>query len=98
MFNKKEFQVHTVTDTKKKIMTYIMDYFVKDSNFALKDDTSLLDEGLIDSTGVMELVAFLETNFDVKVEDEEIVPDNFDSINKLLNFVQQKLNGKSHSI
>lgn len=72
-----------------------MDYFVKDAKLDLKDDTSFLDEGIIDSTGVMELVAFLETNFNVKVEDEEIVPDNFDSINNLTNFLQQKLDSQS---
>jgi acyl carrier protein len=75
-----------------------MDYFVKDSKLMLNDDTSFLDEGIIDSTGVMELVAFLEANFNVKVEDEEIIPDNFDSINKLTNFVKQKSNGKSPSV
>jgi acyl carrier protein len=80
-------------DIKDKLKTYINDYFVKESGIELKDDTSFLDEGVIDSTGVMELVAFLETTFEFRIEDEEIVPDNFDSINKLLKFVLLKLNG-----
>jgi acyl carrier protein len=80
-------------DIKDKLKTYILDYFVKESGIELKDDTSFLDEGIIDSTGVMELVAFLEMTFEFRIEDEEIVPDNFDSINKLLKFVQLKQNG-----
>jgi acyl carrier protein len=81
-------------DIKDKLKTYILDYFVKESGIKLTDDTSFLDEGIIDSTGVMELVAFLEMTFEFRIEDEEIVPDNFDSINKLLKFVQLKQNGK----
>jgi len=84
----------STVDIKDKLKTYILDYFVKESGIKLTDDTSFLDEGIIDSTGVMELVAFLEMTFEFRIEDEEIVPDNFDSINKLLKFVQLKQNGK----
>jgi len=53
-------------------------------------DTSFLDSGLIDSTGVLELVAFLEEKFQVKVEDEDLVPANLDSVNALIRFVERK--------
>lgn len=53
-------------------------------------DTSFLESGLIDSTGVLELVAFLEEKFHVKVEDEDLVPANLDSINALTRFVASK--------
>ncbi|HEY5906850.1 MAG TPA: acyl carrier protein, partial [Vicinamibacteria bacterium] len=46
----------------------------------LSNDDSFLDRGIIDSTGILELVAFLEDTYDIKVEDEELVPDNLDSI------------------
>lgn len=54
------------------------------------DEDSLLDKGIIDSTGVLELVAFLDENFGISVADQELVADNFDSIKKLVEFVQRK--------
>ena len=58
---------------------------------ALDPDDSFLEQGLIDSTGVLELVSFLEERFHVRVSDEELVPDNLDSINRLVQFVEAKL-------
>ena len=60
-------------------------------NVSLSGDDSLLEEGLIDSTGVLELVMFIEEKFDVAVEDEDLVPDNLDSINCLISFIESKL-------
>jgi acyl carrier protein len=56
----------------------------------LNHDASFLELGLIDSTGVLELVAFVEDAFGLSVEDQEIIPDNFDSINKLAGFIRRK--------
>lgn len=53
-------------------------------------DTSFLDSGIIDSTGVLELVAFLEEKFQVKVEDEDLIPANLDSVNAVARFVERK--------
>ena len=57
----------------------------------LQDEDSLLDKGIIDSTGVMELVAFLEKTFNVKVADAEMVPENLDSIGRASAFVHGKM-------
>ena len=57
----------------------------------LDADDSFLEQGLIDSTGVLELVSFIEDRFQVKVDDDELVPDNLDSINRLIQFVETKL-------
>ncbi len=56
----------------------------------LTDDGSLLELGIIDSTGVLELVGFLEERFGMQINDEELVPDNLDSISNLIKFVQSK--------
>lgn len=56
----------------------------------LTDSDSLLDKGIIDSTGVLELVGFLEENYQIQIEDEELVPENLDSINNLVKFIQKK--------
>ncbi len=57
------------------------------------DDASFLEEGIIDSLNVMDLVFFLEEKFGVSVIDREIVPDNFDSVSKLTAFVKRKQSG-----
>lgn len=85
------------SDIKEKLRTFIMEYFVKDSGIELKDSSSFLKEGIIDSTGVMELVAYIEATFGIRLEDEEIIPDNFDSIDKLMNYMHTKLSPKVRS-
>ena len=80
------------TDIKEKIGTFIVDNFLKgDQSKTFEDDDSFLEEGIIDSVGVLELVAFLEETFSFRVEDEEIIPANLDSINKLVVYVRSKL-------
>ena len=77
--------------TKETIQTYVAENFLFSSNgFDLSDDASLLDEGIVDSTGVLELVLFVEERFDIEVQDNEIVPDNFDSINSLASYIERK--------
>jgi acyl carrier protein len=55
------------------------------------DDDSFIERGIIDSTAVMELVAFLEERYRIKLQDRELIPDNFDSVNKLARFVASRL-------
>jgi acyl carrier protein len=70
-----------------QIRRFISDTFFVD-NFAV--DASFLKNGIIDSTGVLELVAFLEETFAIKVEDTDLVPENLDSITQVIAFVQRK--------
>jgi acyl carrier protein len=55
------------------------------------DDDSFLERGIIDSTGVMELVAFLEEHYGIKLHDQDLIPGNLDSINGLARFVESRL-------
>jgi acyl carrier protein len=74
------------------VREFVTDNFLFGRNsVSLGGDDSLLEEGLIDSTGVLELVMFIEEKFDVAVADEELVPDNLDSINGLISFIEGKL-------
>jgi acyl carrier protein len=73
------------------LIKFINENFVKESGTVLDSNGSLLEKGLIDSTGVLELMAFIEVTFKIRVEDEEIIPDNFDSISKLVCFIRAKL-------
>jgi len=78
-------------DLTAKIRAYIVENFLFGDAVPLEDDTmSLLDNGIIDSTGVMELVAFLEGDFGLTITDEELVPENLDSVANLTAFVTRK--------
>lgn len=72
---------------RERIRTFIVDTFFVDE-FA--DDDSFLRKGLIDSTGMMELVAFLESDLGLKLEDRELVPENLDSLSRVVAFVERK--------
>jgi acyl carrier protein len=76
----------------EKIRGFVSQTFLKggEANPGLENDTSFLEKGIVDSTGVLELVAFLEETFDIKVEDEELVPENLDSVSNLVRFVKGK--------
>lgn len=75
-----------------KIKKFIIKHFmVGEKNPQLDNDVSFLEKGIVDSTGVLELVTFLEETFDIRVEDEELVPENLDSVSSLVRFVSRKL-------
>jgi acyl carrier protein len=61
-----------------------------DNGYTYSDDASFLEEGIIDSMGIMELVMFVGDTFRITVEDEELVPDNFDSITRLASYIRLK--------
>ena len=76
---------------KSKIRQFILENFVIGlAEEELNDDDSFLDQGIIDSTGVLELVAFLEETYGFDVADEEVLPENFDSINNLAAYIERK--------
>lgn len=78
-------------DTRAEIRNFIIDNFMMGMNpDELSDSDSLLDKGIIDSTGVLELVGFLEENYKFSVEDEELVPENLDSLDNLVKYIEKK--------
>jgi acyl carrier protein len=77
-------------DVKTAVREFIVSnfYLPDPANFA--DEASLLDSGLVDSTGVLEIISFLERTFDTAISDEELVPENLDSIARITAFVERK--------
>ena len=74
-----------------EVRAYILDNFLfTDEQTALANGESLLERGIIDSTGVMELVAFIEKQFSISVGDEELLPENLDSVDQIVGFVNRK--------
>jgi acyl carrier protein len=74
-----------------EIKRFIEENFIMGEDHLGSED-SLLEKGIIDSTGVLELVAFLEETYSFKIKDEELIPENLDSIKKISQFIQNKLN------
>lgn len=74
-----------------KIHQYVSENFLfSDKGYPYEDSVSFLENGVVDSMNVMELVVFVEETFKIKVEDEEIVPENFDSVLNLANYIRRK--------
>ncbi len=78
-------------EIEKKIHQYILENMLfSDDPSSLKRDMSLVEDGVIDSTGVLEIIEFIEETYSIKVDDEEMIPENFDSVEKITAFIQQK--------
>ena len=79
-----------MNDIRTQIKKFIIDNFMFGNSNEIKDDTSFLGEGIIDSTGVLELVTFIEETFGLKVDDEELIPENLDSVANIVGYLQKK--------
>lgn len=79
-----------MSDIKEKVRQFIISNFYVADPTSLKDDASLLDAGIVDSTGVLEVINFIESEFGVTVDDAEMVPENLDAVNHIVGFVQKK--------
>ncbi len=78
-------------DIRSDIRGFILDNFMMGRDpEELTDSGSLLELGIIDSTGVLELVGFMEEKYGFQVEDEDLVPDNLDSVDNLVGYIQKK--------
>ena len=78
-------------DHSNSVRNFIVKNFLLGDGDSLKDDTSFIEEGIIDSTGILELVFFLEENFGISIEDHELVPENMDSLQSISGFMDRKL-------
>ena len=79
---------------KEEIKNYIIEASLEDAN-KIEDDTMIFDSGLLDSMGLLFLIEFLKEKFDVEVEDDELNPKNFESVNSIADFVESKLKVRS---
>ncbi|HQI39725.1 MAG: acyl carrier protein [Ignavibacteriales bacterium UTCHB2] len=76
------------------VKEFIIENFLFGEEDQLKLDTDFFDQGIIDSTGVVELVSFLEETFNISIDDEELIPENLSSLKNIDVFLQKKLNHK----
>jgi acyl carrier protein len=86
--NKLEFLALSIRD---RIRQFIEERFlVVSGQDGIQPNESLLGKGVIDSTGVLEFIDYLEEAFDINIADEELIPDNLDSINNVVAFIERK--------
>jgi len=78
-------------DAKSQIKKFFENNFMVEFKENFSDEDSFLENGIIDSTGVLELILFLEENFNIKVKDEEVIPENLDSFKNINKFLETKL-------
>ncbi|HEX8438838.1 acyl carrier protein [Archangium sp.] len=81
------------SDVRSTLRHFILHNFYIANPASLSDESSLLDSGIIDSTGVLELVGFLEHDLGLTVADAELVPENLDTVSRLVAFVERKRKG-----
>ncbi|MGH7273819.1 MAG: acyl carrier protein [Nitrospiria bacterium] len=75
-----------------ELRQFVIDNFLfGQGDVQLENDDSFMERGIVDSTGVLELVTFLEKQYQIKVEGKDLIPDNLDSISNLLRFLENKL-------
>ncbi|MFA7536800.1 MAG: acyl carrier protein [Desulfuromonadales bacterium] len=79
-----------MADIEVRVRAFIVENFLFGDGAGLEEETSFLQSGIIDSTGVLELVGFIEEEFDLVVRDEELIPDNLDSIGRVARYLRVK--------
>ena len=75
------------------IRAFIVGHFPAAAKRALKDQDALLESGIVDSLGVLDVVSFIESEFQVKVDDDDLLPENFQNIECMTAYVERKRNG-----
>jgi len=81
-----------VVDLKSQLRDYILRNFLfGDREIFYSDSDSFMEKSIIDSTGILEIIIFVENNYNIKIKDEEILPENLDSIDNLTNFINRKV-------
>jgi acyl carrier protein len=81
------------TDTVGPVRRFVVENFLFGRETGFGDEESFLESGIVDSTGVLQLVAFLESTYGIQVRDDELVPDNLDSVARISSYLDRKLSG-----
>jgi acyl carrier protein len=83
-----------MSEYETEIRKFLTEQFLFGENRALERDVSLFDLGIVDSTGILELIGYLEERFGIKVQDTELLPENLDTIGNICAFLERKVEGR----
>lgn len=81
-------------DESKQIKEFIIENFLFGEANHFDENTDLFEKGILDSTGIIELVSFIEKTFNISIEDEELIVDNFSSLSHITKYLQSKVSSK----
>lgn len=85
------FNQETIKNISPNIRQFIINNFLfGNESVKINDDDSFLETGIIDSTGILEMIQYIEGEYEIKIDDSELVPENLDSINNIKNFIIRK--------
>jgi acyl carrier protein len=73
------------------VREFVMENFLFGDGGQLQDDTSFMETGIIDSTGILELITFLEEKYEINIEDDELIPENLDNLQNVAGFIERKM-------
>ena len=79
-----------MTDVQQRMKQFVVENFYVNDPSEIRDDTSLITTGLVDSTGMLEVIAFLEGEFGISVHDHEMSPENLETIGRIAAYVERK--------
>ena len=82
-----------MTNPEADIRQFLTDQFLFGESRPLERDVSLFDQGIVDSTGILEMIHFLEEHFGIKIQDDELLPENLDTIGNICAFLDRKRGG-----
>ncbi len=82
------------TNLATDVRSFVVANYLLGREEGFDDNASFMDEGIIDSTGILELVSHLEETYDIQISEEELIPDNLDSVNRITAYLATKLNGR----
>ena len=74
------------------VREFVVENFLFGDGDQLQNDTSFMETGIIDSTGILELITFLEDKFKINIEDDELIPENLDNLQNVARFIDRKMN------
>ena len=78
---------------RKELRDYIVENFLfGDAGTEFSNEDSFMEKSILDSTGILDMITFIEETYNIKIDDDEIIPENLDSIDNIVNFVSSKLN------
>jgi acyl carrier protein len=81
-----------MADKSRQLRDYIVENFLfGDTETEFSDKDSFMEKGIIDSTGILEVITYIEENFNIKIEDHELIPENLDSISNIVSFIDRKV-------
>jgi acyl carrier protein len=83
----------TPTAVSDQVRAFVLEKFPQAKKKSLSDSDKLLESGIVDSLGILDLVAFLESDFKLQITDDELLPENFQTVEAIAEFVERKRNG-----